>query len=106
MAGKIDLSKMSLDQLKAHRKDVDKAISGFQSRQRAEAMKELQAVAKKHGMPLDDIVGGKGKKTKAKAPAKYRNPGDANQTWSGRGRQPEWYKAAMKNGKKPADMEI
>jgi DNA-binding protein H-NS len=106
MAGKIDLSKMTLDDLKSLRKDVDKAIGEFANRKRSEAMKEIQAVAKKHGMALDEIVGSKPKKSKAKSPAKYRNPANAQETWSGRGRQPEWYKAALAAGKKPQQMAI
>ena len=106
MAGKVDLSKMSLDQLKTLKKDVDKAIGGYQSRQRTEALREIQAVAKKHGLSVDDIVGGKGKKRKAKAPAKYRNPVAADQTWSGRGRQPAWFKDAVKAGKSLKSLEI
>ena len=107
MAGKQDLSKMSMDDLKALKKDVDKAIAGYVSRKRDEALKEVQAVAKKHGLSVGDLVGGKGKgKKKAAAPAKYRNPADANQTWSGRGRQPAWYKAAVKSGKSQKSLEI
>ena len=105
MAAKMDLEKMSLDDLKALKKDVEKAISGYVSRKREEALKEVQAVAKKHGLSVDDLVGGKGKR-KAKAPAKYRNPSDASQTWSGRGRQPAWYKDALKSGKSTKSLEI
>ena len=112
MAGKkknvgktIDLSKLSLDDLKALKKDVEKAITGFQSRKRAEAMKEVQEVAKKHGISVDELMG-KGGKRKVKAPAKYQNPSDSSQTWSGRGRQPVWFKAAVKSGKSAESMEI
>ena len=108
MAAKSDLEKLSLEELKSLKKDVEKAIAGFQDRQRAEALKELQAVAAKHGMSGDEIVGGKGKKakSKSKAPAKYRNPADPADTWSGRGRQPAWFKAAIAKGKKPESMEL
>ena len=109
MAGKLDLGKMSMDDLKALKKDVDKAIAGYVTRKRDEALKEVQAVAKKHGLSVNDLVGGKGKgkgKKKAAAPAKYRNPADATQTWSGRGRQPAWYKAAVKSGKSLKSLEI
>jgi len=105
MAAKIDLGKLSLDELKTLKKDVDKAISGFKSRKRAEAMKEVQAVAKKHGISVDDLMG-KGGKRKSKAVAKYRNPADTSQTWSGRGRQPAWFKAAVKAGKSLKSLEI
>ena len=103
-AKKIDLSKHSMEELKALQKDVEKAIKDFAKRKRAEAMKEFQAVAKKHGLSVDDIVGGKGKK--AKAPAKYANPDNPSETWSGRGRQPAWYKKAIKSGKSASALEI
>lgn len=103
---KIDLSKMSMDDLRSLAKDVEVAIRDFQKRKRSEAMKEIQAVAKKHGLSVDDIVGGKGKAKKGKAPAKFRNPADPSQQWSGRGRQPVWYKEAIAAGKKPSSLEI
>jgi len=106
MAAKVDLGKMSMDELKALKKSVDKAIIDFQNRKRAEALKEVQAVAKKHGLSVDDLVNGKGGKRKSKAPAKYRNPSDSSQTWSGRGRQPAWFKSAVKAGKSLKSLEI
>jgi DNA-binding protein H-NS len=102
-----ELSKMNLDQLKALRKEVDTAISEFSDRKRADALKALEAVAKEHGMSVDEIVGTTGgKKRKAKAPAKYRNPANSKDTWSGRGRQPRWFKEALENGAKPESMGV
>lgn len=106
MAAKIDLGKMSLEDLKTLKKDVEKAISGFQTRQRAEALKEMQAIAKKHGLSVEEVMGVKGSSRKPKSPPKYANPADASDTWSGRGRQPAWYKAAIAAGKKPESMAI
>jgi len=103
---KIDLNKLSLSELKASRKDIDAAIANFEARKRIEARKALDEVAKKHGMSLDDIIGGGKKRKKAKAPAKYQNPTNATETWSGRGRQPLWFKAEVAEGKKPESMEI
>lgn len=106
MAKNIDLSKHSLDELKALKKEVETAIADFAERRRAEARKALEAVAMQHGMSLDEIVGAKGKKRKAKAAAKYANPNNPLETWSGRGRQPAWFKAAVTAGKKPESMEV
>lgn len=103
---KIDLSKYSLADLKALQADVEKALKDFQSQAKSNALKEMQAIAKKHGLSLDDVVGRKGKKTKAKAAPKYRNPANADETWSGRGRQPVWFKEAIAKGKKPESMSI
>ena len=105
-AKKIDLEKLSLDELKTLKKDVERSIADFQKRKRGEAMKEIQAVAKKHGLSVDEIVGGKAKGKRAKTPAKYRNPGNPDQEWSGRGRQPAWFKAAIASGKKPEALAI
>lgn len=106
MAAKIDLSKLSMDELKTLRKNVEKEIKNFRQRARTAAMKDLQAVAKKHGLSVDEIVGKKTKAKKAAAPAKYRNPANPDQTWSGRGRQPAWFKAAVGKGKSAASLEI
>ena len=106
MAAKMDLGKLSLEELKSLRKDVEKEIKNFKSRARDAAMKDLQAVAKKHGLSVDEIIGKKGKGRKSAAPAKYRNPADPSQTWSGRGRQPAWYKDAIAKGKSAKSLEI
>ena len=97
---------MSLEDLKTLKKDVETAIDGFTERKRAEAYKAIQEVAKKHGMSVDEIVGGKSSKRKTKSVAKYANPENPAQTWSGRGRQPAWFKAAMAAGKDPEGMQI
>ena len=60
MAAKIDLAKLSLADLKALQKSVEKEIKNFKSRARDAAMKDLQAVAKKHGLSVDEIIGKKG----------------------------------------------
>jgi len=101
-----DLNKLPLKELKALRKDVDAAISDFEARKRIEARKALDAVARKHGMSLNEIIGRGKKGKKAKAPAKFRNPANTTETWSGRGRQPGWFKAALAKGKKPESLEI
>lgn len=106
MAAKIDLGKLSLDELRALRTNVDKAIAGFKDRKRADAMKEIQAIAQKHGLSVDEIVGTKGKKRKSQAAPKYRNPARAGETWSGKGRQPAWFKTAIAAGKSPESMAI
>ena len=106
MAAKVNLGKMSLEELKALAKDVKKAIASYQDRQRAEALKEVQAVAKKHGMSVDELLGKKGKRKKSKVAPKYRNPANPSETWSGRGRQPQWFKDATKGGKSAKALEI
>ena len=103
----IDLSKLSEKELLKLQVEVDKALKDFEKTKREAARKAAEAAAKKHGFSLTDLVGGgRGKAKKAPAPAKYRNPSDPAQTWSGRGRQPGWIKDAIKAGKDLKKFEI
>ena len=103
----IELDKMDLEALKQLRKEVDQAISSFVERKRQEARAKLEAEAKAMGFSLTELVEGKGKaKGRSQSLPKYRDPEDSSNTWTGRGRQPEWFKAAVKRGVAPESMEI
>jgi DNA-binding protein H-NS len=71
-----------------------------------EALAELEATARKNGFTLSELTGEIGKRKRAPAAAKYANPADPSQTWSGRGRKPRWMQAALHNGQSPEDMMI
>lgn len=101
----MDLNALSLAELKTLQNQVAKAIENFEDRRRKEALVELEAKAKELGFSLDELTTGK-KATRPAIPPKYRNPEDAAITWSGRGRKPEWFKAAMAAGKSPEDLLI
>ena len=38
--------------------------------------------------------------------AKYANPANKADTWSGRGRKPRWFSEALAKGKKPEDLAV
>jgi DNA-binding protein H-NS len=100
-----DLETMSLDELKSIKRDLDKAITNFDQRRKAEAKRDLEAKAREHGFSLAELVDAKGSK-RGPVAAKYRNPENPDQTWSGRGRQPAWYKNALENGTDPDTLAI
>jgi DNA-binding protein H-NS len=64
---------------------------------------QLRAYAEKAGFKLEELFGKRGSKGSA---AKYRNPKDASQTWTGRGRKPNWLIDAVKKGAKIESFEI
>ncbi|MEM8629920.1 MAG: H-NS histone family protein [Pseudomonadota bacterium] len=103
-----DLAKFSIAELKAIIKDAEKAIETMAVVERKRAREAAEAAAKEFGFSLSDLVGGQkaGKAAGGKSPAKFRNPEDSTQTWSGRGRQPAWYRAAISAGKSPEDLAI
>lgn len=80
-----------------------------------EAVGQIKALMEKHGVTLAELGGGKGggrapRASKAGSPGrkvapKYRNPATGD-TWSGRGLQPNWLKAALSSGKKIEDFAL
>jgi DNA-binding protein H-NS len=40
------------------------------------------------------------------SPARYANPANPSDTWTGRGRKPGWFIAALAAGRNPEDMAI
>lgn len=96
---------MSLDELKRLKKDLDKAIANYDDRRKAEARRDLEEKAREYGFSLSELADVKTTKRAALAP-KYRNPGNPEQTWSGRGRQPVWFRNAIEAGTEPEDLKI
>ena len=103
---KINLSKLSLDELKKLGKDIDKAIKAAETQNRKAALKAAEDAAQKHGFSLAELTGGQTAKSKPAAPPKYRHPENSGVTWSGRGRQPGWIKDGLKAGKSLDDFAI
>jgi DNA-binding protein H-NS len=102
----IDLGALSLPELKKLERDVVKAIATFEERQKAEARAEAEAVAKKFGFALVELVDVAAPKKKAAPEAKYRHPENPSITWSGRGRKPGWISEGLAAGKTLADFAI
>ena len=102
----INLNEMSLKELKDLHGQVAKAISSFEDRKKKEALAELEEKARELGFSLSELTGTAAPRKRAPASAKYANPTDSSDTWSGRGRKPRWFDAAIKSGKKPEDMAI
>ncbi|MEO1677928.1 MAG: H-NS histone family protein [Pseudomonadota bacterium] len=98
---KIDLEKMNRGQLMELRDKVDTAMETLAERELEAARTAAEEAAAKHGFTLAELgvtAGKNGRKRGAKSapknPPKYRNPDNPAQTWSGRGRRPDWIKAA------------
>lgn len=101
------LETMSLEELQSHQREVESTIKGYEKKRKSECLAELKAVAKKHGFSLEDFAGGKSSgKSGPKGVAKYANPADPSQTWTGRGRQPNWVKTALAAGKSMDEFAI
>lgn len=112
----VDLKSMSRKQLEKHLKDVKKALQNVQARDRREAKRAAEKAAAEFGFSLNELTDTgkqpvKAKKTKRKSSQpksapKFANPDDPKQTWTGKGRQPNWYRAAVAKGIAPESMSI
>jgi DNA-binding protein H-NS len=94
MTGMIDLSDYNLGELKGLLFEVDKEIKARQRSELGAARERILAIARAAGLPPEHLlIDG------ADTLPRYRNPDDASQTWSGRGRRPKWVTEALAGGK-------
>ena len=111
-----DLNSMSRQELMTLRADIDRAIATAGERDKRNALKAAEDAAREHGMSLADLTSllaegggaGRGRGARAsKAPreVRFRNPEDHTQTWSGRGRRPQWYHDAEAAGRAIEDLK-
>lgn len=111
---KPDLKSMTRKELEKLKANVEKALAKLGEKDKKAALAAAEKAAAAHGFSLADITGGntgpKKRKTKpgpkTVSVPKYRNPDNADQTWTGKGRQPEWFKSAIVAGTSPDTLEI
>jgi len=116
MYDKNELKTLSRKELEKLLADVKKALASARARDQRDAKKAATKAAAKFGFSLNDIAETaaplpKKTKTKAKAVKKqskpvFFNPEDKTQTWTGKGRQPIWYREQIATGTAPDDMRI
>ncbi len=103
----IDIKKLNQTQLNELIKRAESRKQELGKVRAARVREKLAALAKAEGFTLEELFGaGRAKKTRRAAKPKYRNPGDHAQTWSGRGKRPRWFNAALAAGKKEKDLLI
>lgn len=104
-----NLNGMSKRELEKLAGQVQNALKAVEASEKKKALEAAQKAAAEFGYSLSEITQYSGRKTgKAmpKRPPKYFNPKNKSQTWSGAGRQPFWFKDALKAGTDPSKLEI
>jgi len=103
----VNLNSLSLKELRDLQSQVAKAVASFEDRKKKEALAELEDKARTMGYSLAELTGAPALvRKRSPAVPKYANPADPADTWSGRGRKPRWFEAALKAGRQPEDMAI
>lgn len=112
---KTDLSNYNLAELKGLQFEIEKEIKSRQKDEVRKAREQILAIAQDVGVPVSALMAKAGGKQKAggdqkgngkQGQARFRNPADEAQTWTGRGRQPKWISEALAGGKSLDDFKI
>jgi DNA-binding protein H-NS len=116
----------TLAQINAEIEKLKKQADEIKSREVGEVVSRIKEAIKHYGLTPRDLFGkaagaaapaagkGRGKKTaagkatprKAKAAGVIRFRDEAGNSWTGRGKRPNWFKAAIAAGKKPEDLAV
>lgn len=102
----IDIKKMNHAQLNELIQRAESRKHELARERAAKLREKLAALAKAEGFAIEELFGTRGRKTRRAAKPKFRNPADHAQTWSGRGKRPRWFDAALSAGKKEKDLLI
>lgn len=98
-----------LQELLARKEALDREIEQTKREERAEAIAKVRSLMAEYGLTLADLGAGKPAKKPGsaigKVAAKYRDEATGN-TWSGRGLQPNWLKAALAAGRSLDDFKV
>jgi DNA-binding protein H-NS len=90
---------MSYKELQDLELRLRRAKASAQERARSEVRQKAESIITAAGFRVSDVFGGRGGKGRTVA-AKYVNPDDPSQTWTGRGRKPRWLAAKLKEGER------
>lgn len=97
----------SLPELLAQKAALEKQIAQTQRDERQKAIAQVKTMMVEYGLTAADLNTRPAKKSRTgnKVAAKYRNKATGD-SWSGRGLQPRWLKAALGAGQKLADFAV
>src|ERR1044072_4141644 len=93
------IEKLSYVELVKLQERVEQAIAEKRAADAQATKEQLRQMAEKAGFDIRELYGKRGS-PKGTGAAKYRNPKDTSQTWTGRGRKPNWLVDAVKKGAK------
>lgn len=104
----MDLTQLSMDDLSSLEKDIVKERARREVQLKKDAREALENTAKEYGFSLNELLSSKsaGKSGAPAGVAKFANPENPAETWTGKGRQPAWFKAAIDAGKSKDDLAL
>ena len=107
------MAKQTLAEIKEHIAQLQKQAEELKSQEVAAVVARIREAIAVYGLTERELFGrlGVGAKKAGRAPAAgKRKPGvvryrdDAGNSWTGHGKRPNWFKAAIAGGKAPEDL--
>ena len=96
----MELGSMTVEQLRKLQVAAAEELKKREKAEKRNALKAIRELAEARGFSLDELFEEKPVRTqRSKGVAKYRNPADSSQTWTGRGRKPAWVLEWLAAGK-------
>lgn len=95
----MDLSNLSMTELRSLQEKIKAELKKREHQDLAKAREQIMAIAQSVGLPLKELIASGVRAKTGSVAVRYRNPGDATQQWTGRGRQPKWVKEWVDSGK-------
>jgi DNA-binding protein H-NS len=98
---------LSFDELISMRERIDRILADRVESERKRLELQLEQLRKfQIGEMPSSVVPIKPKRPYPKVTAKYMNPQNESEMWSGRGLRPKWIVKALEDGKRLEDLEI
>ena len=99
----------SLQELIAQKEALERQIELAKKQDRSEAIAKIRTLMSEYGLSVSDLSTKNAPKARGgtgnKVAAKYRNKATGD-SWSGRGLQPKWLKAALSAGRKIEEFAV
>lgn len=103
----INVDKMSLKDINDLEAKLQKAKSQARDRAKSELKDKIDRLVDGSGFSINELYGFVGKgRGRGKSAAKFANPDNRSETWTGRGRKPNWLVARLNKGAKLNDFAI
>ncbi|EPQ2003729.1 H-NS family nucleoid-associated regulatory protein [Acinetobacter baumannii] len=107
---KPDISELSVEELKRLQEEAEALIASKKDQAIEDAYNQIIEIAENVGFSVEQLLefgAQKRKKTTRKSVEPlYRNKNNAEETWTGRGKQPRWLVAEIEKGAKLEDFLI
>jgi DNA-binding protein H-NS len=103
----MNVDKMSLKEITDLEAKLAKVKSHARDKAKSDLRDKIEKLVDGSGFTVAEIFGfatkGKGR---GKSAAKFANPDNRSETWTGRGRKPNWLVAKLKKGAKAEDFSL